>query len=241
MDIITLFSNKLPHAKQWVERTFPFVGKAMNDRRARLRTEAYKKYGLETAARFDQCMTECGYRYMLTAGTMLGAIREHGFIKHDMDLDVAMWIDDYRPQMITDLRRYGFEWLYSYQIENGKYGREDTFDYKGCRIDVFYLFPPIDGRQLPYLTDYWNEAGMAPGTYMPRRQEMPFVRETRRVKFETLSLPVPVNADEQCEFRYGADYMTPNPHWDNHKRVECIFNWPEKVSATVHLTYPKLS
>ena len=238
MDIVTLLSNKLPHVKQWVERTLPFVGKAMNARRTRMRTEAYKKYGLETAARFDQCMTECGYRYMLIGGTMLGAIREHGFIKHDMDLDVSMWIDDYSPKMIGDLKRYGFEWLYSYQIADGKYGREDTFDYKGCRIDIFYIYPAVD--KLPYITDYWNEPGMAPGTYMPRRQEIPFVRETRLEKFEDLMLPVPANAEEQCIFRYGEDYMTPNPRWDNHKKVSCILDWEEMVGQTRHLTYPKI-
>lgn len=237
MDLITLFSNRMPRAKKWVEQKVPFVGRMMNTRRERLRVEAYKRFGLETAEQFDKCMREGGYRYMLIGGTMLGAIREHGFIKHDMDLDVSMWIDDYSPQMVSDLKRFGFEWLYSYQIADGKYGREDTFDYKGCRIDIFYIYPAID--RYPYITDYWNEPGMSPGTYMPRRQEMPFVRETRLEKFEGLQLPVPVNAEEQCVFRYGDDYMTPNPRWDNHKRVECIINWDEMVPFTVHKTYPK--
>ena len=240
MDIITLFSNRMPRLKSWIENTFPVVGKTMNKRRERIRTEAYKKYGIEMAKRFDECMQHGGYKYMLTAGSMLGAIREHGFIKHDMDMDVCMWISDYRQQMISDLRNYGFEWLYSYQIDGGKYGREDTFDYKGCRIDIFYVYEPIEEGRLPYLTDYWTEKGMKPGTYMPRRQEMPFVHEVQRVKFETIELPVPVNSDEQCRYRYGDDYMIPNPQWDNHKKVQCIFDWPEKISATPHLTYPTL-
>lgn len=238
MDLITYLTNKLPRVKRGVEVCFPFVGRVMNERRRRLRTEAYMRYGLEAARRFDECMREGGYRYMLTAGTMLGAVREHGFIKHDMDLDVAMWIDDYCPEMVKDLGRYGFEWLYSYQVDGGRCGREDTFDYKGCRIDIFYIFPAVS--ELPYITDFWTEPGMAPGTYMPRRQEMPFVRETRLERFEDLLLPVPVNAEEQCVFRYGEDYMTPNPQWDNHKKVGCIIDWPEKVGETMHLTYPSV-
>lgn len=238
MDIITLFTNRMPAAKQWIEKSFPFIGRYMNNRRERLRTEAYRMYGLETARRFDECMSKNGYKYMLIGGTMLGAIREHGFIKHDMDLDVSMWIDEYQPRMIQDLKEYGFEWLYSYQVDGGRLGREDTFVYKGCRIDIFYIFPAID--KYPYITDFWQEPGMLPGHYMPRRQEMPFVRETRLEKFEDMELPVPVNAEEQCVFRYGEDYMTPNPRWDNHKKVGCILDWSEMVEKTTHQTYPKL-
>ncbi len=65
MDIITIFSNKMPGVKQWVERTFPAVGRMMNNRRTKLRTNAYKAYGLETAQKFDECMTAGGYKYML--------------------------------------------------------------------------------------------------------------------------------------------------------------------------------
>lgn len=238
MDIITLFSNRMPSTKRWIERTLPFVGTFMNNRRERIRIKAYKQYGVEAARRFNECMNENGYKYMLIGGTMLGAIREHGFIKHDMDLDVSMWIDDFHPQMIEDLKRYGFEWLYSYQIEGGKWGREDTFDYKGCRIDIFYIYPAID--KYPYINDFWVEPGMSAGQYMPRRQEMPFVREVRMEKFEDMMLPVPVNAEEQCTFRYGEDYMIPNPKWDNHKKVACIFDWPEMINLTTHQTYPKL-
>lgn len=239
MDIITLFTNRMPAIKQGIERLFPAFGRMMNKRRVRIRTEAYRKYGVEAARRFDECMRKNGFNYMLTAGTMLGAIREHGFIKHDMDLDVCMWFDDYRPDMISSLAEHGFEWLYSYQIDGGKYGREDTFDYKGCRIDVFYIYPAID--KYPYYNDFWTEPGMKAGQYMPRRQEMPFVRETRLEQFEDMMLPVPKNAEEQCVFRYGEDYMIPNPKWDNHKKVPCILDWPEMVAVTTHQTYPKLS
>ena len=121
---------------------------------------------------------------------------------------------------------------------------DDYFDYKADmladRVNVVRKGFKAYTAKYPYLTDYWTEEGMAPGTYMPRRQEMPFVREWRLERFEDMELPVPANAEEQCLFRYGSDYMTPNPAWDNHRRVECIHNWPEMVSKTVHLTYPKL-
>ena len=235
MDIITLFSNRMPRLKSWIERSFPFIGRTMNARRERIRKQAYQEYGVETARQFDECMQRYGHRYMLGFGTLLGAVREKGFIKHDMDLDVCMWIDDFQPEMIAHLKEYGFEWLYSYQIDGGRLGREDTFDYKGCRIDIFK-----EGDDVLYANDFVHKTDMAPGRYMPRRLELPYVRETRRVPFESLMLPIPVNAEEQMRVRYGDDYMVPNPQFDSQRLRTCLREWPEMVEHTRHLTYPSV-
>ena len=58
MDLITFLTNKMPRTKKFVERTFPFIGKTMNARRERMRVEAYKAYGMETARQFNACMTD---------------------------------------------------------------------------------------------------------------------------------------------------------------------------------------
>lgn len=50
---------------------------------------------------FDAVMTSNSYRYFLILGSMLGgAVREHGLIKHDMDLDTAMWYEDYNDKFL---------------------------------------------------------------------------------------------------------------------------------------------
>lgn len=45
---------------------------------------------MDVIQEFDEVMTSNSYRYFLIFGSMLGAVREHGLIKHDMDLDTAM-------------------------------------------------------------------------------------------------------------------------------------------------------
>jgi hypothetical protein len=51
------------------------------NRYGRKRRESYLKNAHETICKFNECMRESNIEYSLAYGTMLGAIRERGFIK----------------------------------------------------------------------------------------------------------------------------------------------------------------
>lgn len=55
----------------------------------------YQLAQLEILKSVDQICKENGFRYYLVWGTLLGAIREGGFIPWDADIDIAMMRDDY--------------------------------------------------------------------------------------------------------------------------------------------------
>lgn len=202
------------------------------------RIDAYHKFGLEALSKFDECMRANKLRYTLAFGSILGAIREKGFIKHDLDIDTFMWIEDFSPKIIESLQEYGFTWLYNYSIDNDKYGREDTFSYKGVNIDIFYIYPKIN--EYPYCCDFVSEDERKKHERLPRRIELPISKERKMVKFETLDLYVPANAEEFCEFRYGPNYMTPDPEWNWINEKSSIVEWRDKMQVTKHYVKPKL-
>lgn len=198
--------------------------------------QVFQKNAREVLMLFINCMEEQEVKYTLAFGSVLGAIREHGFIKHDLDIDIAMWSDDFKPQMVDALERTGFTWLYSHKVDDGRLGREDTFVYQGVRIDVFYFYPAVN--QLPYCCDFLLEQGMTSHQRLPRRVEIPYSRVRRKVDFEGMEVYVPDNAEEFCEFRYGADYMTPNPNWRWEGESEHVVEWREKIEVTESIKYP---
>lgn len=202
----------------------------------RKRKKAYHKYGKEALSLFVNCMEESGFPYTLAFGSILGAIREHGFIKHDLDIDTFVWIEDFTEDIIKKLQDVGFLWYRSISIDEDKFGREDSFLYKGVTIDIFYLYSAID--KYPYCCDFIpikdsNER-------LPRRVELPISKNTKKVPFEGILVNIPINAEEICEFRYGSNYMTPDPHWHWVSEYNAIKEWPEMQGKTVIKKYPSI-
>ena len=65
---------------------------------------------LELLVEFDRVCKKHNIHYMLFAGSALGAVRHHGFIPWDDDLDVALLREDYDRLMSLNQS----EWNNSY-------------------------------------------------------------------------------------------------------------------------------
>ncbi len=208
--------SKIPFAKVLLKPFYyPFKRKV-----ARLRKENFKKDALRVLEAFDHCMTENDIHYVVFFGTLLGAIREHGFIGHDCDVDTAIFVEERTERLHNSLKEEGFRLTERYQIEDGRLGCEETYIFIGTTvsIDIFYICPAIN--EYPYCC-CWNlfegcstprESMKRHGGVIPRRIELPITRDTQRVKFETIEVNVPTNAHQICEFCYGKDYMIPDPN-----------------------------
>lgn len=179
----------------------------------------FKKNALSVITEFTSCLHDNNIPYTIAFGTLLGAIREKGFIKHDMDIDLAMWYDERPANLQEILSEKGFQLLHSYHVLEGNLGMEETYFKNGVNVDIFYFFPPLN--KYPYCCDFLPYLGATTpivsmkkhGRVLARRIEIPMVRERMLVDFETLKLYAPLNAHELLLYRYGQDYMIPNPKW----------------------------
>lgn len=200
----------------------------------RHRNSLFRQNGMKVLKQFDECLTRNGFQYTLAFGSMLGAVREHGFISHDLDMDVAMWIEDYTPRLRKCLKEYGFKLFHELTVDEGKSGREETYELNGVTIDIFYIYPAMD--QYPYCCDFvghedvpaFSDSMKKYGYIIARRLQLPWKKELQRVPFGDAMLPIPVNAHEILSFRYGEDYMTPNPDWHYTDANKYTTVWEEK-------------
>ena len=180
---------------------------------------------------FVKCMDDNNLYYTLAFGSLLGAVREKGFIKHDMDIDVFMWAEDYNPSIVACLESSGFKLEYEFIVKGGVLGREQTFVKNDIGIDIFYIYPPIN--ELPYCCDFimvndctsFESQIKKHGGVACRRIELPFKKGRKLTKFEDLEVYIPTNSDELLKFRYGDDYMIPNPKWTPGKTNKYIIHW----------------
>lgn len=199
------------------------------------RNKAFLDNALNTLEAFDACMQNNGYPYTLIFGSMLGAVREHGFIRHDVDIDVAMWKEDYDDGVQKALEEVGFKLDHRFLIDDGESAREETYVKDDVSIDVYCIFPPID--EYPYICSKWRpvsdsvswENSMKQYGYVTgKRLEMPIKKSITRVPFESITLPVVNNADEVLRFYYGNDYLSPNPKWVERDDYPYRKPWLEK-------------
>lgn len=182
--------------------------------------EIFQKHALAVLTEFDKILGEVNVPYCLFWGSLIGAVREKGFIPHDFDIDVAVWRNDYNEKMRAELIKRGFLHKHRFLIDDGNSGMEDTFEKNGVAIDIFYFYNDLD-TNIPYCTtfDYmdncvtWEECIKRFGNFKIYRFFFDMPHKFEYVPFENIKLPIPNNYDTILRSYYGDNYMIPDPNW----------------------------
>ena len=200
----------------------------------RNRVKYFQLNGVEVLRLFDKVMLDNNIPYTVFAGTMLGAVREHGFIPHDTDIDVAIFYKD-RPNNLTDLLcKFGFTIVRRFSVQNGNKGLEETYIKDNVTIDIFYIYR--EGDNLTYQCDFhsvrgtisWEDSMRKYGYVVARRLEFPVCHNFLRLPFSNIWVNIIENYDEWLRCRYGQDYMVPDPNFsDNNANPYIITDWLE--------------
>lgn len=166
-----------------------------------------RKYFPEVINAFDNL----GIDYFICFGTLLGAVREKDFIKHDFDLEMGVFSDQYDENLFRSFEKIGFVREYRYSMSGNYMPNEGFVEKYSNGVIHFDLFVfSRNGKNIwcwSYLRDeadvlnaiklQWPDNGL------------------ERIPFQGLEVPVPVNAPAFLEALYGKTWNVPCVFWED--------------------------
>lgn len=151
---------------------------------------------------FNKIANEGFQPYFLVSGTLLGAIRDKGFIEYDHDIDVGIMAEKYIPNILEKIKE-SFHIKKTFVKENKLY--EITLEHKitKVKLDIFLYYKNKDKIILSTFTGKCDKKpkGMCEFVFTPF--------SLRNIKFIGKEFLVPDNTDLYLSELYG-DWRKPS-------------------------------
>jgi hypothetical protein len=138
---------------------------------------------------FKSVMDKHNLHYGLWFGTLLGAVREKDFIKHDEDTDIFV-LDEDREKVLDAL--YDFEEVGLKVIRYEHHGEILSFMRDGDYIDIYFYKKSLNQR-----------------VTVDNGIDGKYLETTEMIDFLGTQFPVPINPKEVVEILYGKNWHIP--------------------------------
>lgn len=164
-----------------------------------------------------KCVTEAlndtDIEAFCTFGTMLGFIRDGGFIKSDNDIDMGILkTDSFSWKKLEQiLNKAGMKKIKYFTCEGEI--TEQTYICNHVTIDFFLYIP--EGTEMS-VNIYFRREGKSYSSnkeFELRRRKGVIVRNIRKVNVNGLEVLLPENSEEYLEETYGKSWKVPDPNY----------------------------
>lgn len=170
--------------------------------------------GVETIHYLQNLFGEIGCKFFFDMGTLLGIIRDGQLLKHDIDIDVGVFVDsEQQKQAIREmLVLRGNDILYSYNVD-GIGIVEESYVHSGIKFDInFYTREPeVD---VCYLLYYDPEKVYESKDEMSVvRLECSTIEDIIQIDFNGAPINIPTDSKFYLEQRYGKTWTVPDKNY----------------------------
>ena len=196
----------------------PFL-KALNRKRRQLRNtgakRAIEELGPATSIRVIDTLENAGFEPVLVYGTLLGAVREGQFLRHDYDLDFGVEVDtnDDWAKLQSCMEAAGFRVARQFSLKG--LITEQAYFSDGFTFDIFGLMPieGSDERRSYYYCLLDDGKYESEDDRSVKYLDFPAIDKRVRVPVDGVELPIPGNAEEFLTRAYTEHWRVPDPSW----------------------------
>lgn len=169
------------------------------------RQKRLQKFGPEMLERMHRLMQSHNVPYYCDYGTLIGFVRDNGFIKHDDDIDISIQPDTVKPSDVLKIfMGAGYGYIHGFDYE-GRLMEFSVMDACGLSIDVF--FPTKMGKpgMIHGYQPIWDPTRRYPNEKANTVIQYDFVEATgvKTIKVVGTAALVPGNYDEVLTSEYG--------------------------------------
>lgn len=160
---------------------------------------------LQNLIELDNCFQKFNIQYWITDGTLLGFYRENGFISHDLDTDLGLFMSDFTPECLEYIKSRGFKLKGFFGLIED--GFEIALTRNGVKTDLFFFY---NRNHKVYHSAYHKFS--SDGYYKIDYEYEPFsiVRNT----FMKNDFNMPNNIEKYVKTKYGEEWSIPIKNWD---------------------------
>lgn len=199
-----------------------------------------RKHGFDILKRLHALLTTHAVPYYCDCGTLIGFIRDGGFIPHDDDIDIAIMPDTVKASSVLKLfldSGYGFVHAFRYADRMIEF---TVADYTGTTIDVFcHKWIKDDPGYLEEIFIRWyknrNYPNERANTGLKFRLRGPEGLKT--ITVGGVETSVPSNAEEVLDSEYGP-WRKPDPNFkseqiENEELPDFVFRMTESEALAM--------
>jgi hypothetical protein len=175
-------------------------------------------------------LNNAGVPFFLDGGTLLGCVREGGFLPHDSDIDLGIFFKDRNKQLHKEMLRRGFKRNSYTEVNGGGQGFTETYLHIRRRIKVDFCYFYEDGNKM-YSYGFENQPDKTGNEHLIVLEYVWEKQELEVVDFMNAKVRIPKNAEYYLEEHYGKDWRKPNSNWDFQYDPKNMVKYTKKVGV----------
>lgn len=199
------FIRKLLKNSRIGKSAYPFFQKCWRSYAIPRRQRRLQEFGAVALERLHRLLQRHNVPYYCDYGTLIGLVRDGGFIKHDDDIDISIQPNAVRPSEVLKIfmdASYGFVHGFNYE---GRLIEFTVADASGITIDVFFPTKMEQAGRVHGYQPIWEPTRQYPSEKANTVIEYDFVEATgiKTIKVVGTATLVPGNFDEVLTSEYG--------------------------------------